>query len=1630
MIATTRCPVCGGVSSISSSESNDQHVCRCGQSSSELSAVSLGSSPDLGSLSPAPVSRAGGDMPRRVGNYQIIRPIGAGGFGTVYEAFDEKLRRRVALKIAHPIMMQDADLRSRFIREGRTAAGVRHNGIVVVYDADSDGTFYYIASEFLDGRTLKEILNGGPLEMVRAVQITIELAKALAQAHAAGVVHRDVKPSNVMITNSGEVKLIDFGLARLNASTQTGDTAQLGTPIYMSPEQAEGRNDQVGPASDQYGLGVILYEMLCGKPPFQGDNRAVLFQVVHMPVPGLRERGCNIPADLEAICLKAMARWPSQRCRTCRDLANELQGWLDARTSGRAKPGPDDATPIPAPGSLTRLEESTPRTEGPPLGQPDGAWLRSRDALHSLIDLVTERASTEDQLARQLARQLAGGRRDYEARAKRAKEQFDKARHELLEADRRQRRHREENFELEQAAATERYRQRVDRIRTGAGTLIRNANEECEWTNTEAASLFEVKRTEARNHFQKALDRIEDENKACREVRRRVEALADQFRRLGLPPLDVRPRVPTRPVKAGEVRIRLARAERNLQDLEARPSTRGWLGLGSSQGPKPEEIGTIYRKMCQELACARGICHIARATTTEALNSLLAELQSRYDTAISRSEERQEYRIDRAQRRRDTLLGKAQWFFEQRCARIRTAVESSPSTDRRLGELDRNYNDKKARVEQDLADQVASIHRQHKSDREGVLDRWRKGLSEIQAAVAEISTAVDRINPDWNAPVWRSWAPSAMAPPIIRFGQVRIEMDRLLRGVPCDERMRAELANGVIWPALLHFPERASLLIESPPDGRAAAVRVLQSIMMRFLTSLPAGRVRMTIVDPIGLGSDFGTFLHLEDQGLPVPIQTDSEQIERSLGDLSGHVEKIIQNYLRDEHSTINEFNALANEVAEPFRILVICDFPSGFNSASCRRLCHIVDHGARCGVLTLVLTDPSQPVPSDLTLPKLSAQAVHLVWRDGVLAWKDADFGPFLLEPDSPPPQSVAKQILRLVGAADEAARRVEVPFEFVAPDPELLWSSNSRSGIEVGLGKGGPTKIQTLSLGRSTAQHVLIAGRTGSGKSSLLHALITNLALHYSPDEVELYLIDFKKGVEFKTYATYQLPHAQVIAIESEREFGHSVLHRLDAEMKDRGERFRAAGVHDLKGYRGIEGLPPLPRVLLIVDEFQEFFVQDDNIARDASLLLDRLIRQGRAFGVHVLLGSQSLSGTYSLTHSTLQQMAVRIALQSGETDAHLILGEENGAARLLSRPGEAIYNDANGQTEGNRFFQIVWLSDERREEYLRQIRDLADRRGWQPPRPPVVFEGDAAALLSRNRQLHALLTAPDWPPPPRAAMAWLGESIAIKDPTAACFRRQHGNHLLIIGQDGESALGVMTSSLLSLASQFEPDGPSSARFYILDGTPDDVPWSGALAQVADILPHTVRRGGRPDVDALLAELAQDVERRLEGEVVGGPDVFLFLSDLGRFRSLRRADDYDFATPREPFNASVALETILREGPPLGVYVLAWCDGLNSLKRVFSRAAQQEFGAKVAFQMPSTDSVQWLDGPLASRLGQHRALFLDEEQGGIEKFRPYCVPPREWLDWVHGRFRRCRLASDSGAFPPSPDPPFSTDV
>ncbi|WP_422928783.1 FtsK/SpoIIIE domain-containing protein [Singulisphaera sp. PoT] len=1032
------------------------------------------------------------------------------------------------------------------------------------------------------------------------------------------------------------------------------------------------------------------------------------------------------------------------------------------------------------------------------------------------------------------------------------------------------------------------------------------------------------------------------------------------------------------------------------------------------------QVSQLFDPLFQSTIDAEAELGFLRAGVAEQTKAERAAVAGRRDSETTQAKQRHDQAVVLGEAQRDERLRDINEKYGKRMIEIQNrqyseSREAIEAYEQRKVEVQNRFDTNLRQLEErhgDLKDKIGSRYQAAWNDMAG---RWREGIARVRTELDEIARELDEFAPAWEAFSRPDRPTPRQLPPALRFGKFAIDMAGLPGGLPADPRLMEGIPARFDFEALRPFPERANLLIESSGEGRGAALTFLQATMFRLLTSLPPGLVRFTIIDPIGIGRGFGAFMHLADYDEALvtnQVWTEPQQIEERLAELSAHMERVTQRYLRNEYATLNDYNAVAGEVAEPYRVLVVADFPAKFDDKAAQRLADIMAGGIPCGVLTLIHVDLDRPLPPDFTLDRLRPNASRLSWRDGRLVWDDPEFGRYPLTLEAPPAAEAATRLIQQAGALARTAKRVEVPFDFIAPADDALWSLDSRSGIDVALGKAGATKRQHLELGHGTSQHVLIAGRTGSGKSTLLHALIVNLALNYSPDDVDLYLIDFKKGVEFKVYATQHLPHASVVAIESEREFGISVLQRLDTAMRERGERFRDAGVQDIQSYRNAPGTPPLPRMLLIVDEFQEFFVEEDRVAQEASLLLDRLVRQGRAFGVHVLLGSQSLGGAYALARTTLGQMAVRVALQCSEADAPMILNEQNPAARLLSRPGEAIYNDANGQPEGNHFFQVVWLSDARREVYLKRLRELTVERKPVSKRETIVFEGDAATDLARNPLLTSRLDAPAWPATPRSSQAWLGDPVAIKDPTSALFRRQGGNHLLIVGQNDEAALGIMTASLISLASQYAPATSETvrlgARFFVLDGTPEDHPRATFLEALAKRLPHAPTFGTGRDVTRILGEVAADVKRRQGHDAGDGPETFLFIHDIPRFRELRRKEnDFGFSRDEEETPAD-HLATILREGPTLGVHLVVWCDNVINLNRIFDHQSLREFDMRALFQMSPTDSSMLLDSPLASRLGPHRAYFASEEQNRLEKFRPYGIPEDEWLKTVEDRLGR----------------------
>jgi tetratricopeptide (TPR) repeat protein len=277
-------------------------------------------------------------LPRLLGGYELLEEVGRGGMGVVYKARQASLNRLVALKMVLAGSHAGPDALARFLHEAEIIARLRHPHVVQVYDYGShDGTPYF-SLEYLEGGSLADRLKGQPQPPAPAAQMVLTLARAVQAAHEQGVVHRDLKPANVLLAADGTPKVVDFGLAKRGASGQTATGQVLGTPSYMAPEQAGGQSKEVGPAADVYALGAILYELLTGRPPFQGATTWDTLQLVvgADPVP-VRRLQPQVPRDLETVCLKCLEKEPARRYASAALLADDLQRFLSG-VPVRARP--------------------------------------------------------------------------------------------------------------------------------------------------------------------------------------------------------------------------------------------------------------------------------------------------------------------------------------------------------------------------------------------------------------------------------------------------------------------------------------------------------------------------------------------------------------------------------------------------------------------------------------------------------------------------------------------------------------------------------------------------------------------------------------------------------------------------------------------------------------------------------------------------------------------------------------------------------------------------------------------------------------------------------------------------------------------------------------------------------------------------------------------------------------------------------------------------------------------------------------------------------------------------------------------------------------------------------------------
>lgn len=788
-------------------------------------------------------------------------------------------------------------------------------------------------------------------------------------------------------------------------------------------------------------------------------------------------------------------------------------------------------------------------------------------------------------------------------------------------------------------------------------------------------------------------------------------------------------------------------------------------------------------------------------------------------------------------------------------------------------------------------------------------------------------------------------------------------------------------------PFALPFFNKKNIIFKSDIASNEEAVQAINYFLIRAMLSLPPGKIKLILIDPVGLGSNFSSILSLNEELYGLKVWVETRHIEDQLLNLSRHMENVIQKYLKDEYDDIASYNTTAKQVEEPYRILVVTNFPSGFNDSSAHKLKSIMQNGPKVGVNTLIHIENGNKFPYNFNIEEIEkvSSVINLsagnIETPQVRALKENSL--ILLEKHD---TSSIKKIIQEINEGYENKESIKVPFEENILDHEYWWKSECNNQFIVPIGKQGANEIQAFKFDNETIPYGLIVGMPGSGKSNLLHVLITNSIIQYSPDELEIYLVDFKGGVEFVPYAEKKIPHAKVIAIESEREFGLSVLEGLENELFRRETKFRNNNVNRLDEFRKKSPEVRLPRILLIVDEFQEFFSEDDSIRNRSEQIIERIVRKGRAFGINLLFSTQSLSGN-PLNKGIKDLIALRIALMCSDKDSRLILAEDNPGAKLINRPGEGIYNSNKGLIENNSRFQTYFLDRDSHLQILDRVVEFQKKSGWIRPDKQIIFRGDAKSYLEECEEILRFKPLKR----PKRVDLMLGEPVSISQDIKAVLRQQSGSNLLLVGSDEELALRILMSCFISIAAQHQK---STAKFYIVNLLNIDSPFYSIPKTYLNNFPFDFTIVKNNNLLLTLEELKTLIDNRIQNEELINSNIFVSTISTQRGRRLRKEGFSEYSEEGK------LLSYILKEGPEVGVFSLIHFDNINNLERSFRLDILNEFSQRVALQMSADDSRDIVDSIIASKLGRERGIFYNETEGFIKKFRPFTFPIESWVD------------------------------
>ncbi len=603
----------------------------------------------------------------------------------------------------------------------------------------------------------------------------------------------------------------------------------------------------------------------------------------------------------------------------------------------------------------------------------------------------------------------------------------------------------------------------------------------------------------------------------------------------------------------------------------------------------------------------------------------------------------------------------------------------------------------------------------------------------------------------------------------------------------------------LVFPRILPFPIPWALRLENKERDK----NFILEFILRLFQCVPLNQIEITAIDPVFLGQslpDTRGLLSLKKPFTDQKILTNAAEIQQSLLRTLSYVENLLQKVFLSNDNWV-EYNKKNPKNKLPYKLIIIYDAPDQLTPESMHCLERLIESGPRCGVLPLIFMDKDFEATSMDKRMEHFIESINKLPMMSELCQKakfTRDLNAKIVERNESIPEKKRLEIFNIIEEKFNESIQFKRNIEDLFVKSEC-WASDSSRELNTCVGWSLDGNLPISFVMGDMPTHTLLGGTTGSGKSNFLHVLIHSLCYNYSPSELELYLLDYKEGTEFNVYANPLLPHARLIATESDVEYGITVLEHIDSLIKTRASLFKRENVNCLNDYRKKGNA--LPRVVLIIDEFQKIFDNKD-LSTTANKILENLLRQGRAYGIHVILATQTLKGLSQQTGTgpgmgpLVTNLACRVALKCSPEDSCTLLGSRNEAAAKLTSPPQGIINKELGTPSANEILNIPYAEREVCARIRAKFNELAEKTGYKstcrifngnalPEMPESSFFADKLCLSKQSELL-------------------IGFEHNFEE--SACYINLDSGDLLVAGQDDNLQNSILASCFQSLATRKE--------------------------------------------------------------------------------------------------------------------------------------------------------------------------------------------------------------------------------